>query len=103
MKQLTDGGNLVMGWDLAEGAVSSSPRTSCSVSVWRICEHCNKEYLVPLCLTHNDGRQESVHNFGECPNCGKRDDVWIRVEVKPNKVLDDKSANAANEPRSDSK
>lgn len=52
-----------------------------SVGMFRICEHCNEEYRVPLTVTHNVGRHEAIHNFGPCPKCGHRDDVWLRVTI----------------------
>ena len=47
MKLLTDGGKLVMGWDLAKSAVSSSPRTPCWPPVGQLdCETDQLVYLV---------------------------------------------------------
>jgi len=49
------------------------------MKVFRICEHCNKEYEV---LMHMMQGGELVWNFGPCPKCEKRDDVWIKIVEK---------------------
>lgn len=49
------------------------------VEVFRICEHCNQEYLVPLVM-HRDAGYLG-RNFCNCPYCEKRDDPWIRLVV----------------------
>ena len=59
--------------------VSDSSQPACSV--FRICEHCNKEYEVPLGRAGNASK-DWICNFTDCPHCGKRDDVWILI--RPN-------------------
>jgi ribosomal protein S27AE len=44
--------------------------------VYRLCSSCNKEYQLDLYRA----KDATAHNFGNCPHCGKRNDVWIRVE-----------------------
>ena len=49
-------------------------------AVYRICEKCNKEYRVPLQWTGNAHAGHGF-NFGDCPNCGERDDAWILIKM----------------------
>ena len=51
-----------------------------TVEIHRICEHCNKEYLLMSVNSSNAG--QACVNMTTCPNCEVRDDPWIRVEVK---------------------
>lgn len=44
--------------------------------LFRICEHCNKEYRL---LLHSTDDVVFVNNFQICPHCGKRDDAWIKL------------------------
>jgi len=49
-------------------------------SMWdlfRICEHCNKEYKLDRQYERED---EIISNFQTCPHCGKRDDAWIKLK-----------------------
>lgn len=45
--------------------------------VYRTCNECNQEYKVDLSFTAD--KTQDVNTFQNCPNCGKRDDVWIRI------------------------
>jgi hypothetical protein len=46
------------------------------IKLFHICKHCNKEYELALFRNYGIG-----HTFSDCPHCGKRDDVWVRVET----------------------
>jgi hypothetical protein len=48
--------------------------------VYRICDHCNHEYRIPLKWTGNL-RSSLCCNFCDCPNCGERDDPWVLIKV----------------------
>lgn len=53
-----------------------------TINIFRICEHCNKEYeLTPFIGQMTVGGSSA--NFQYCPNCGERDDTWIRVTGMP--------------------
>jgi len=47
---------------------------------FRICEHCNKEYV--LILTLSEDRTTAVNNHQTCPHCKKRDDAWVKIKKK---------------------
>lgn len=49
----------------------------------RICDSCNTGYI-PELYRDSDGKQAIV-NFQDCPNCGKRDDIWVKVHVDNNR------------------
>jgi len=49
------------------------------VKCFRLCAHCNKEYEIPLERTGN-ATTDLAFNFGDCPHCKVRDDVWIMVK-----------------------
>ena len=49
-------------------------------TLFRICEHCNKEYE-PTLHPSDDGKM-LISNIQNCPLCGKRDDVWVKVFLK---------------------
>ncbi len=48
----------------------------------RICDSCNTGYI-PELYRDSDGKQATV-NFQDCPNCGKRDDIWVKVHSDNN-------------------
>lgn len=48
------------------------------IKVDRCCEHCNSVYEL---TKHNPNPNEFIHNFGDCPHCHKRNDVWILVKI----------------------
>lgn len=47
--------------------------------LFRICKHCNQEYKLPLVRAGN-ATHEVGFNFGDCPLCGVRDDVWVSAK-----------------------
>lgn len=47
-------------------------------TVDRSCEHCNKGFIVKT-LTHNPNAKASIVNFENCPHCGKRNDIWVKI------------------------
>lgn len=49
----------------------------------RICDSCNTGYF-PELYRDSDGKQATV-NFQDCPNCGKRDDIWVKVHADNNR------------------
>jgi len=51
-----------------------------SIAVFRICEHCNKDY--ELELSYSGDRTMAVNNFQTCPNCKERDDAWVKIKVR---------------------
>ncbi len=57
--------------DAALGTTVQPPPVP-SMKCFRICEHCNKEYELP-------SNSVGIWNFLNCPNCGERDDPWLRV------------------------
>ena len=46
--------------------------------VYRICELCNKEFELKVTDGHGPNK---ISSFQNCSHCGKRNDVWIRVET----------------------
>lgn len=61
-----------------------APPNAGSVVVHHLCEHCNQEYKLTLGVIYIDGATHAVHNFGNCPLCFRRNDLWIRVGITPN-------------------
>ena len=49
--------------------------------IFRICSHCNKEYKLDMYQMNGLEIRGQAYNFGDCPHCGKRNDVWIRVVI----------------------
>lgn len=47
--------------------------------VLHICSHCNKEYKLEMYSMNGLETRGIAYNFGNCPHCGKRNDVWIRI------------------------
>ena len=48
------------------------------IKIERICSHCNEPYELRD-IEHNGNIRASVSNFEDCPHCGIRNDVWIKV------------------------
>jgi hypothetical protein len=61
-----------------------SDAMACSLRAFRICDHCNKEYSITLFRDAMSGGHG--HNFSNCTHCGKRNDVWIRIEYPENAI-----------------
>lgn len=49
----------------------------------RICDSCNTGYI-PELYRDSDGKQATV-TFQDCPNCGKRDDIWVKIHADNNR------------------
>lgn len=49
----------------------------------RICDSCNTSYI-PELYRDSDGKQATV-TFQDCPNCGKRDDIWVKIHADNNR------------------
>lgn len=49
------------------------------IQVFRICNHCNKEHPVSMSV-EPDALYANVY---DCPLCGKRNDLWIRIVLAP--------------------
>jgi glutaredoxin len=45
------------------------------VKVYRICEHCNKEFVLSFASLLG----ESINTMQDCPYCNKQNDIWIRI------------------------
>ena len=46
------------------------------MEIYRICSQCNKEFkVIKQGLAYGD----IVTNFEDCPHCGTRNDIWIRI------------------------
>lgn len=57
----------------------SPPNLDFNFEVFRLCEHCNREYKVRLV----GFPQDFGSCWDDCPHCGIRDDVWISIRPKP--------------------
>jgi DNA-directed RNA polymerase subunit RPC12/RpoP len=44
------------------------------LKIFRLCNHCNKEFLL-----RESSNKITITNFMNCPHCGKRNDVWVRI------------------------
>jgi transcription elongation factor Elf1 len=49
------------------------------LTVYRICNHCNKEHVVDM-LGVPDSQDVDYY---DCPLCGKRNALWIRIVMSP--------------------
>ncbi len=59
------------------------------LSIFHICSHCNKEYKLEPFRMNGLEASGVAYNFGDCPLCNKRNDVWIRVKVEAPKEESD--------------
>lgn len=48
------------------------------IDVLRLCDHCNQEYH-PTMQRAGNTSWDLIHNLGDCPHCGKRNDPWIKI------------------------
>ena len=48
-----------------------------SLPVYRICNHCNTEFELPIV----NGLSERTSAFQNCTHCGKRNDTWISIKL----------------------
>ena len=49
--------------------------------VYRICSSCSEEFQLDMASWSSALPRETVNCIAECPHCGARNDVWIRVAV----------------------
>jgi hypothetical protein len=48
--------------------------------VFKICEHCNKEFKLTLTESYVPG-MGLLSTDQDCPHCGKHNDIWIRLGI----------------------
>lgn len=70
-------GNFVSNGDTIEMIKIYAKNYAKSLSVFRICNHCNTEFE----LTVANSYTERVSAFENCTHCGKRNDTWISIKL----------------------
>lgn len=49
------------------------------VDVYHLCNSCNKEFKLEG--EHYQNNNEAFFSFQDCPNCKKRNDIWLKIKV----------------------
>lgn len=49
------------------------------IVIFHICSHCNQEYQLDMHEMNSLAASGQAYNFGDCPHCNKRNDLWIRI------------------------
>lgn len=45
----------------------------------RLCSSCNRSFTLKE-VQHNGCMNATITNFEDCPHCGCRNDIWIKVD-----------------------